>query len=67
MIYTVKAYWSNSIMDPEVKRCAHLADALDWALALMRSHKHTRISVLVDDLELARLWGQPMPNGQDWP
>ena len=66
--YTIRAWWPNSTVDPETKYTAHLADALDWALALMRSHKHTTIHVTTPDrLELVKLWGQPMPNGKNWP
>jgi hypothetical protein len=68
-IYTVRAYWPDAIREPAEGRFARLADAVNWALALMRGHEHTTISVLVTDasMELVRLWGQPMPDGKDWP
>jgi hypothetical protein len=68
VIYTIEAYWPNATTEPHRQRSAHLADALEQALALMYTHKHTTITVRTPDaLELIRLWGQPMPNGKDWP
>lgn len=68
MIYTIEAYWPNSMEEPLRKHSAHLADAIEQALALMYGGKHTTITVRTPDhLELIRLWGQPMPNGKRWP
>jgi hypothetical protein len=67
-IYTLEAYWPNVVMEPHRQRSAHLADALEQALKLMHTGKHTIITVSTPDrLELIRLWGQPMPNGKQWP
>ena len=68
MIYTIEAYWPNAATEPLRRHSAHLADALEQALALMYGHEHTTISVTTPDrLELIRLWGQPGPDGRDWP
>lgn len=66
-MYTGRAYWPNCTMDPETKRFAHLADAINWVFEQMAGHDHTTIEVTADALSLIRVWGQPMPNGQDWP
>lgn len=67
MIYKIKAYWPDSRSEPATHYAAHFADALEQALGLMRTHRHTTILVLIDALELVRLWGQPMANGDNWP
>jgi len=68
MIYTIRAAWPNAAADPYVMHVPHVAEGLDCALRLAATGKHTTISVLTPDgLELIRLWGQPMPNGQPWP
>lgn len=68
MIYFLKAYYPNTTTEPYTKRYAHLAEAINDSLTLMYSQKHTTIQVTtLDYLELIRLWGQPMPNGDMWP
>jgi hypothetical protein len=68
MIYTIKAWWPNAIMEPSYTRKAHFADALDYSLALMSSGRHTTIQVLTEDnIILVALWGQPPPNMERWP
>ena len=67
-MYEVIAYWPNAVVDPLREYRAHFADALDRAIKLRQSYEHTTISVRTPDcLELVRLWGQPMPDGKDWP
>lgn len=68
MIYTISAWWPNSTMNPVTAHSAHLADALDKALAFMHTGSHTTISVTTpESLELIRLWGQPPSPGREWP
>jgi hypothetical protein len=68
VIYTIEAYWPNATTEPYRQHSSHLADALEQALKLMHTGKHTTITVRTPDcLELIRLWGQPMPGGKNWP
>jgi hypothetical protein len=68
VIYTIRAWRPNATMEPLTLYRAHLANALDEALTLHASHLYTTISVTTpDSLELIKLWGQPMPDGKDWP
>lgn len=68
MTYKILAYWPNARTEPLIEYVPHFATALDRSLKLMRTGQHMTISVLTrDGLELIRLWGQPMPDGKDWP
>jgi hypothetical protein len=68
VIYTIEAYYPNAAVDPLRSHSGHLADALEQALKLMYTHKHTTITVRTPDaLELIRLWGQPPDEGKQWP
>jgi hypothetical protein len=57
--YKIEAYWPDARSAPEVRYTAHLADALDRAIQLAYSGKHTTIRVITPDaLEVIKMWGQ---------
>ena len=57
--YKIQAFYPDSRLSPEVSYAARWADALNDAVAIAKTGKHTTIRVLTPDImEVIKLWGQ---------